>query len=302
VRKDIVMTTYFVRKQDFHVTKLFQLMDRFFRELVGVYQIAGKRLFLKYLFAICKRINRVVDEKSLKPADDLMAGKKICLRHFDKQVAVDSKHFGLVREIYCSKIYFPPLSGFEIKDTDTVVDLGCNVGIFTVLSAKIARQVIALDAQSKFLDDLKGNLSQNNCLDKVKIQLALVGSRTGAFAEESLLRTASHYNDLPPKMSMEDICQLQKLDKIDFLKIDIEGSEFDLFLESNVWLEVVGRIAMEVHQKYGELNSIIRILQDWGFQIWLRDKNGIFVDDLKDSLGYLYAHRDFENKCCRSCQ
>jgi FkbM family methyltransferase len=289
-------------KQDFNVNEIFQLVDRFFNELTGVYQIGGKRLFLKYLFAICRRIDQVVDEKSLKPADDLIAGKKICLRHFNKQVLVDSKHFGLVREIYCSRIYFPPLSGFEIQDTDTVVDLGCNVGIFTVLSAKIAKHVIALDAQSKFLDELKGNLAQNNCLNKVKVQLALVGSKTGALAEESQLRTASHYNDLPPKLSMNEICHIQELDKIDFLKMDIEGSEFDLFSECNEWLELVGRIAMEVHQKYGEINSIIRILMDWGFQVWLRDKNGVFVDELKDSLGYLYARREPKIKRFRLCQ
>lgn len=288
------MTTLVVRKQDFSLTKLFNLVDQIFRQLLGVYQIGGKRIFLIYLFAICRCIHRVVGEKSLKPADNLMAGKKICFEPFGKQMTVDGKHFGLVREIYCSRNYFPPLTGFEIKDTDTVVDLGCNVGIFTILSAKIAKRVVAVDAQSKFLDELKENLSHNNCLDKVTIQLALVGSKSGIFAEERLLKTTSHYGVLPPKLSMNDICQIQELNRIDFLKIDIEGSEFDLFLDNNAWLEFVRKIAMEVHQKFGELDSIIRTMRDWGFKVWLRDKNGIFVDELKDKLGYIYASRDSE--------
>lgn len=281
-----------MRKLDFYVAKLYHLVNRLLRELVGVYQIGEKRIFLIYLLAICRRFHRVVGEKSLKPADDLMAGKKFYPILFGKQVKVDGKHFGLVREIYCSKNYFPPLSGFAIKDTDTVVDLGCNVGIFTVLSAKIAKHVVAVDAQSKFLDDLKKNLFYNNCLDKVAIQLALVGSKRGVFSEESQLKKSSHYGVFPPKVSMNDICQIQGLERIDFLKIDIEGSEFDLFFDNNLWLDLVGKIAMEVHQKFGELDSIIGILQDWDFKVWLRDKNGNFVEKLKDSLGYIYARRD----------
>lgn len=293
--------TFIVYRKHLYNNKLFKLLVRFFRELTGVYQIGGNCLFLEYLFAIYKSIQRVVKEKKLKPADELMAGKKIILKPFGKQVIVDGRHFGLVREIFCSNCYFPPKSDFNIKATDTVVDLGCNVGIFTVFAAKIAKLVVAVDAQSVFLEDLKGNLSQNNCLHKVKIQIALVGSNCGLFSDGNLLQATSPDNVLPPKLSMDEICRIQQLDRIDFLKIDIEGSEFDLFFSNNSWLERVGKIAMEVHQEFGKLNPMVTVLRDLGFHVWFRDKNGIIVDELKDALGYLYAINKSEKTLYRSC-
>ncbi len=283
------------RKENFYCTPLFQIMNRFIRELAGVYQIGGKRLFLRYSFAILRHIHQVVFEKSLKSADDMMAGREICLKPFGKKVMIDGKHFGLVREIFCLKCYFPPLFGFEIKDNDTVVDLGCNVGIFTLISAKIAKHVVAVDALSKFLDDLKDNLSHNHCLDKVSIHQSLMGSKSGVFANEVFLKENSKYGDFPTKLSMNEILHIHQIDKIDFLKIDIEGSEFDLFLCKNLWLSHVRKIVMEVHQEFGELDSILDIMREWGFKVWLRNKNGFFVDKLNDSIGYMYARHMSES-------
>ncbi|BBO75653.1 hypothetical protein DSCW_30700 [Desulfosarcina widdelii] len=163
-----------------------------------------------------------------------------------------------------------------------------------MLSAKFAQQVIAVDAQSRLLTDLKANLAQNDCMEKVTFQLALIGSKSGVFSDPKKLTAASHYGAPPPMVSMNDLCEFQQTDRIDFLKIDIEGSEFDLFSINTQWLERVGKIAMEVHQDYGELDAIIGVLKAWGFKIWIQDKKGLFVDTLEDSTGYLYASRAHE--------
>jgi FkbM family methyltransferase len=289
-----MMPTLNMRKDIFRISKLFHLANRLFQELKGVNRISGKRIFFIYLSAIFRRAYKILGESSLRPADDLMTNKTLCLTPLGKEVKVDGKHFNLVREIYCSNCYFPPLPEFTLQNNDMVMDLGCNVGIFTVLSAKFAKQVLAVDAQSRFLTDLKTNLAQNGCLEKVTFQLALVGSGSGVFSDPKKLKTASHYGVPPPMVSMNDLCELQRTDRIDFLKIDIEGSEFDLFSVNTQWLERVGKIAMEVHQDYGELDSIIGVMKAWGFKIWIQDKKGRFVDVLEDSTGYLYARRACE--------
>lgn len=287
--KSRMTPTLVMRKKLLRVSKLFHLANRLFRQLKRVHRISGNRIFFLYLSAILRRIHKITRETSFRSADNLMINKTLCLTPLGKEVKVDGKHFGLVREIYCSNCYFPPLPGFIVQNNDMVVDLGCNVGIFSVLSAKFAKQVIAVDAQSRFLTDLKANLAQNDCLEKVTFQLALIGSKSGVFSDPKKLKSASHYGAPPPMVSMNDLCEFQQADRIDFLKIDIEGSEFDLFSVNTQWLERVGKIAMEVHQDYGELDSIIGVLKAWGFKIWIQDKKGLFVDTLKDSMGYLYA-------------
>jgi FkbM family methyltransferase len=280
-----------MRLKNQYFLRSLHLGARFFRELAGIYQVGGIRLILEYLSAISRRIHRVACEKKLKPADDLMAGKNITLYPYGKKVILNGNHFGLVREIYGLKCYFPPLSGFEIKENDIVVDLGCNVGVFTVLPAKAAKQVVAIDAQSMFLEELKKNMIANNCLSNVSTLLSFVGSKSGVFADKEILKQSPFYDKTPLRLSMNQICHRHDLARIDFLKIDIEGSEFCLFAGNHAWLERVEKIAMEVHQDFGEIGSIISALEGSGFQVWLRNKNGSFVGELTDPIGYLYASR-----------
>lgn len=281
------MATFMSCNRNFLVKRPFHLAIRFFCELITIHQTCGKRILSLYLFAILASIHRIVLSASLKPADDLMTGKTIHLTAHG--IVIDGKNFGLIREIFCSKCYFPPLAGFRLKRGDTVVDLGCNVGVFTLIAAKTANHVTAVDALSQFLAELENNLRINNCLDKVSIQLALVGSSTGVFSEEKQLQTSPYYGEAPCRLSMNQICRSYRLERIDFLKVDIEGSEFDLFSLNNEWLERVRTIAMEIHQHFGETDSITELLRRFGFQVWLRDKNGYFVDKLMDPIGYMYA-------------
>jgi FkbM family methyltransferase len=167
--------------------------------------------------------------------------------------------------------------------------MGCNVGVFTVFAAKTAKRVIAIDALSKFLLALNENLIRNRCINSVSAKLALIGSRSGVFNIGEALRRNPFFEDTPPKLTMLDVCRLYELKKIDFLKIDIEGSEFDLLTNNNEWLKNVDKIAMEVHQDFGALSSITEVLTKFDFKIWLRNKNGSFVDELSDPIGYLYA-------------
>jgi len=287
-----MMVTFIGRNRNPLVNKPFHLAIRFFRELITIHHTCGKQILFLYLFAILASIHRIALSASLKPADDLMTGKTIHLTSHGKKIVIDGKNFGLIREIFCSKCYFPPLDGFVLKRGDTVVDLGCNVGVFTLLAAKTANHVIAVDALSQFLPELENNLRFNDCLDKVSIQLALVGSSRGVFAEKKQLQNSPYYSEAPSRLSMNQICRIYRVERIDFLKVDIEGSEFDLFSVNNEWLECVRTIAMEIHQHFGETDSIIKLLRRSGFQVWLRDKNGYFVDKLMDPIGYMYAIKE----------
>src|SRR5262249_1553319 len=77
--------------------------------------------------------------------------------------------------------------------------------------------------------------------------LEIIGSSSGLFRDIRHLVSASHYKETPSPLSMEEIIARHDLGVINFLKVDIEGSEFDLLSSDIEWLSCVENIVMEVH-------------------------------------------------------
>jgi hypothetical protein len=76
---------------------------------------------------------------------------------------------------------------------------------------------------------------------------------------------------------------------VDFLKVDIEGFEFDLFSGDIGWVRNVEKIAMEVHPDYGDVSALKSTLEKAGFRVWLLDGNRKRVTQLRESSGYVFA-------------
>ena len=74
--------------------------------------------------------------------------------------------------------------------------------------------------------------------------------------------------------------KLNNIDFIDFLKVDCEGGEYDIFIEDNASFlrERVNKIALEYHGPY---HGIIKFLKENEFTV----EHG----DLNDTLGIIYA-------------
>ena len=96
---------------------------------------------------------------------------------------------------------------------------------------------------------------------------------------------------MPPSVSLEALFRKYQLTHVDFLKIDIEGSEFDLVSTGRDMLARVDKIAMEVHPDHGRPSEILKSLQECGFQTMLLCANLLPVDELENRLGYLFAWR-----------
>jgi len=54
---------------------------------------------------------------------------------------------------------------------------------------------------------------------------------------------------VPPVVALGDVLDTHRFERVDLLKIDIEGSEFSLFEGECGWLDRVQRITMEVHPR-----------------------------------------------------
>ena len=126
-----------------------------------------------------------------------------------------------------------------LKPNDVVVDIGSNVGFFTVKAAEIASKVISIDGSPEAYSCLV-----ENCKDYSNV-FTLNSNILSDDSEQSWLWSIKGN---PLRMKLEDVMGLFKLDKIDFLKCDIEGGEYDLFNSmSPELLSKIDRIAIETH-------------------------------------------------------
>lgn len=114
------------------------------------------------------------------------------------------------------------------------VDIGANAGIYTLTAAATGAQVIAVEPNPAVLSRLQYNLAANDLATKVIIVQKGVSDAKGAFdlvlddtnlGGSSLVATRSQ-NALKIDCDLlQNILQEKGVERIDALKIDIEGAE-----------------------------------------------------------------------------
>lgn len=137
----------------------------------------------------------------------------------------------------------------RMKENDVVVDLGASIGFFTKKAAQVASRVIAVDGSpenfSCLVENTKDNMNVsclNACVTGDNSPTPYLWSKKGN----------------PLHISMESLFQIYNLEKIDFLKCDIEGVEYDLFDSTPQHiLDRIDRIAIETHDEEKNLNFSI---------------------------------------------
>jgi len=154
-----------------------------------------------------------------------------------------------------------PIEEFFAKGikNHTCIDLGANIGCFARYAALFFSKVWAFEASHSNFDLTKRILTINN-IGNVEIFNLAAWSESGKelkitkpkFAAGDFSGDASLVYE--PKneefenvttISLEDIFKLVKTDYIDYLKIDIEGSEYETLLNKD--LSNIGVIVGEIH-------------------------------------------------------
>lgn len=177
----------------------------------------------------------------------------INLAEIDAQNQEDTYAFGGVREIFIRDCYFRHHPSLQPTSLKTIVDLGGNIGLFSTLCSSFAQKIVTVEVQQKYVPIIAQNLHSND-FTNFTIVNKFIGTE-GLFIER-----ADEF------ISFRDLLTQCKIEVIDFLKIDIEGSEFTLFQE-DLPLEKIRYISMEIHPHFGDVKHILHILQERNFSI-----------------------------------
>jgi autotransporter strand-loop-strand O-heptosyltransferase len=130
---------------------------------------------------------------------------------------------------------------FEVEEGDIVVDLGASLGPFTYkILPKNPKQCYVVEPISHQIEILKRNVGQEN----VKII-------QGAITDKKKIEISwDEMTESVPTFSFREFLDNQGINKIDFLKCDCEGGEYDVFQPSNVeFLKSIPKIVTEFHLK-----------------------------------------------------
>jgi FkbM family methyltransferase len=118
-----------------------------------------------------------------------------------------------------------------------VLDLGANIGSFSLFAAKSADRVYAFEPEKSNYEQLLKNIDINGAKNIIPIKKA-VGGKSGSTLlyksarNTAICSTAVEFSDTTEAVdvvTLSDAMKLCAVDHIDLLKIDIEGSEYDLF-------------------------------------------------------------------------
>jgi FkbM family methyltransferase len=269
---------------------------KLFSDVRAIARVSGTPAALAFSTALAVTFPQVLRSRNLGSADRRMIGRRWRFSLQGVTVELDGCLFGSAREMYCRQVYFPT-ADFNLNPGSTVMDLGADAGLFSLLAAQAGCTVIAVEAQGGLVEELKDLFSSHGLATSIVVENALVGSGTGVFSDPSALASAAHFDGSPPpRLSMSELLAKHHVDQLDFLKVDIEGSEFDLFQSGDQWLRRVRRIAMEVHTPFGSVEHLQRIIQAQGMLVELRDNDLRVVRTVPPPGGYLFARRPSDRR------
>ena len=158
-----------------------------------------------------------------------------------------------------------------------VVDIGAQKGVFSIRAATFAKEVHAYEPSEENFNVLDKNLDLNK-ITNVHANMMAVAGNSGTM---DLILSKSSLTHSLYKGIGEPIGKVQKVvvvtlddvarevPKIDFLKCDCEGAEYDMFFNAKPWtIDKIKRFMIELHP-HGEYTNqlFINFLENEGFEV-----------------------------------
>lgn len=163
------------------------------------------------------------------------------------------------------------------KSCRVMIDAGANIGTFSIYgSAFNVEKIYAIEPFPMTFDQFKKNIDLNSLNPKVEsFQLALSGTdgtrkmdlSPGPSQSRGLLDTTNEGGLTVPSISLKSFLSKIGAEKIDLLKIDIEGGEYDVFEHCDQeTFNKINEIVMEYHPT-GNKQDLFQRLTHHGYML-----------------------------------
>ena len=184
----------------------------------------------------------------------------------------------VIREVWIYDEYIP--KGFEFPQDATVVDVGGHIGCFALKASRTAPngKVYVFEPSPENFPLLQENIQFNSASNITPFNLALLGhpgTRQIALCPNKV--SNSIVFDYPTAqrvdvqgISLSDFIRQHNIQQIDFMKLDCEGAEYEIFFECpDEVLSRIKKISAEVHELDEKRNpkTLANFLESKVFQL-----------------------------------
>lgn len=166
------------------------------------------------------------------------------------------------------------------SQTPVIYDCGANIGISCLFFSKNYPKAVikAFEVDPNIVKILKKNLDKNNIKNVEVINKAVWISNDGVDISLEGSDGASIYSKINqtkvPSLRLKDL--FEREEKIDMLKIDIEGAEYDVLMDCQNLLNKVENIFIEYHSfidSNQKLSEILGVLEKNKFRYFIKPVN-----------------------------
>lgn len=202
-------------------------------------------------------------------------GDNMCFSLLGKHLETNSPFWTLhgIKEIFVDKMY-------EFKtatDSPRIIDCGANIGLSTIhfKRAYPGASITAIEPDSTICAMLKKNLQSFGFNDVIVLCKAAWTDDAGVNFISSggvggRINSSTKQDIITPSVRLRDLLQ----EPVDFLKIDIEGAEYDLLKDCADSLGNVKNLFIEYHsmeKNEQQLDQILKFLKDAGFKYYIKE-------------------------------
>ena len=236
-------------------------------DFLGLVRVLGPFNALKWAAMVLRNFRGIARARNLQLADRAMGEGpfKVCYSPNVCFQIVGSGAFSGIREMYVRDTYLRH-GLLTIEDGDVVLDLGANMGNFTNLALGHGRsvRVVSVEPGRDLNDSYRRSLALNvGFVDRAQLFRAFIGTKDAK--QEEMLVDPQYAG--AEWIGEDQLITQAGLERIDFLKCDIEGGEFDLLNPESKLLKMARRIGIEVHHFAGDVEKFMTMLVEQGFQL-----------------------------------
>lgn len=173
---------------------------------------------------------------------------------------------GIINELYEMGVY----KGVKIKKGDIILDLGGHIGLFSLLASRLVGErgkIFSFEPSKESYELFKKNLMINK-IKNVEVYNYAIYKKKGKLrlylhkypAADSILNKSKNFIYVK-SISLKEFIKKKNLKKIDLIKFDIEGSEYDVIKNSKEIIKKAGSVVIEFHEKIITKEQIREIKQ-----------------------------------------
>ena len=238
------------------------------------------KIFSKYLYYFKHKDNLFLSKdvySNLSKYDQNYRGSQKCIFN-SHTISFNSPFWFLhsVDEIFVNEVYkFLP-----DKDQPVIIDCGANIGLSILYFKKISKnsKIIAFEADPLVFKQLENNVSEYNYKNIELINAAVwTCESTIVFTTEGSVggKINNDQNEIENTVEVPSIRLRDYLtSEIDFLKIDIEGAEYEVLKDCADMLFNVKTLFIEYHVLHNEeqrLHEMLTWVYNAGFKYYIKE-------------------------------